>query len=140
MLPRVADLKVVKLAPFEDARGTLTAIDLPGVVDFPVRRIFWISGVPADGVRGQHAHKVCNQFMICQVGRVSVEASDAQSLRHLELAAGTAVFIPAGIYAAERFEQPGSVLAVLCDQPYDRGDYIYDLAELAAFRSAAERK
>jgi hypothetical protein len=32
------------------------------------------------------------------------------------------------------------MLAVLCDQPYDRGDYIHDLAELAAFRTAAERK
>lgn len=137
MLPSVSDLSVVSLPTFKDARGSLGVADLRALVKFPVKRVFWINEVPLNGLRGGHAHKLCHQFMICLSGRIAVEAFDGQSERSLFMAAGSAVHIPPAIYATERFEGPSSVLAVLCDLPYDKNDYIYDRAELAAFRNAA---
>jgi hypothetical protein len=74
--------------------------------------------------------------MICLSGRIGVDAYDGASEWSLVLGAGQAVHVPPGIYASERFEEPGSVLAVLCDLPYDRDDYLHTRAELDAWRAA----
>lgn len=136
MLPRVSNLAVVTFPSFRDGRGRLSVAELAPIVQFPVRRLFWIDQVPEDASRGGHAHKLCNQFMICLSGRISVDVYDGLMERTLSLPANSGIHIPPAIYATERFEEPSSLLAVLCDLSYDKSDYIHDRAELAAFRSA----
>jgi hypothetical protein len=44
------------------------------------------------------------------------------------------LLVPPGIWAEEIYEKPHSVLAVLCDRPYEEGDYIRDFEEFKAYR------
>jgi WxcM-like, C-terminal len=131
----VSDLSTVAFPLFIDERGSLGVAELQPLINFAIRRVFWISDVPRDGARGGHAHKQCNQFMICLAGSVSVEAFDGESSRTLALPAGNGIHIPPGIYAIERFDEEGSLLTVLCDLPFEKADYIYDRSELVAFRN-----
>lgn len=137
MLPHVSDLCVVSFPVFKDQRGSLGVAELRSLVRFPVERLFWINDVPPHALRGGHAHKLCNQFMICLSGRISIEVYDGDVEQTVSLPAGCGVHIPPAIYATERFEQPSSLLAVLCDLPYDKNDYINHRAELITFRRAA---
>ena len=134
--PKVSELVVVSLPMFTDARGSLGVAEFPGLVKFPVARMFWIADVPADASRGGHAHKACHQYMICLSGRIGMDVYDGQKERSLVLKAGQAVHVPPGIYATERFDVPGSMLAVLCDLPYDRDDYLHTCADLDGWRAA----
>jgi mannose-6-phosphate isomerase-like protein (cupin superfamily) len=136
-LPLVSDLSVVSLPMFTNAHGRLGVAELPSLVNFLVARMFWISDVPADARRGGHAHKRCHQYMICLAGRIDIDSYDGQGERAFVLEAGQAVHVPPGIYASERFETPSSILAVLCDLPYDRDDYIHSRADLDAWRAGA---
>jgi dTDP-4-dehydrorhamnose 3,5-epimerase-like enzyme len=126
MMPTVEQLTVVDVPKFRDDRGLLVPIEFPDFVPFEVKRIFWIIDVPPGGSRGAHAHKTCHQFLICIAGHLVVEAFDGRSERSLELTVGNALYIKPGIFSVERFIERGTILAVLCDRPYDPMDYLND--------------
>jgi dTDP-4-dehydrorhamnose 3,5-epimerase-like enzyme len=120
-------LIVVDLPQFREPRGVLLPIEFSEFVPFAVKRMFWISDVPAGGVRGGHAHEHCHQFAICITGRVAIEAVDDRTKRTIELAMGQALHIKPGIFTTERFIASGTILAVLCNRPYEPSDYLYEL-------------
>jgi len=123
-MPSVDDIKIDELPRFDDARGELVVADFSEVVPFPVVRLFYVHDVPANTTRGRHAHRRCRQYMICQTGRIVIEANDGTRTRRFELAAGQAVFMENGIFFSETYLEPGSVVLVLCDRPYEEDDYI----------------
>ncbi|HLY45170.1 MAG TPA: FdtA/QdtA family cupin domain-containing protein [Stellaceae bacterium] len=133
-LPTVASLKPAALPSFRDEHGVLVPIDLAQAVPFPVVRVFWVCDVPPGTIRGGHAHKACQQFLVCVAGSLAVEADDGVAQRSVRLSAGSALHIPPGIFAAERYETPGAVLMVFCDRPYEPADYLSDRAAFIAYR------
>lgn len=138
MLPVVHDLSVITMPRNGDARGRLTVAEAAHLPPFSIRRLFWIDGVPVGASRGAHGHKVCQQYLVCVSGRVRVEADDAEhEPRSFVLEPGQGLLVPAAIYATQTYETEGSILLVLCDQPYDDGDYIRSREALRAHRLAA---
>lgn len=114
----------------DDDRGNLGVVDLSGHAPFVPVRMFWISDVPAGKVRGGHAHKACSQFIICLQGTVVVDAFDGIENERFVLEAGDFINLVPGIFATEEFVEPGSLLLVICDRPYEADDYIYDKSAL----------
>jgi dTDP-4-dehydrorhamnose 3,5-epimerase-like enzyme len=123
-MPNVNDIKVENLPIMRDARGNLVVAEFSKHVPFPVVRLFYVYGVPANTSRGKHAHRRGRQYLICQSGRVHVDVDDGTQSRRIELNAAQAVLIENGIFASETYVDQNSVLLVLCDIPYDRSDYI----------------
>ena len=111
---------------FGDDRGRLGVIDLVGHAPFVPVRIFWISEVPAGRIRGGHAHKACSQFVVCLQGKVVIDAFDGTTNARFVLEVGDFINLVPGIFATEEFVEPGSLLLVVCDRPYEADDYIHD--------------
>lgn len=109
-----------------DDRGKLGVIELASHAPFVPARIFWISDVAAGTARGGHAHRACSQFFICLRGRIKVDAVDGTLSQTVMLEQGDFLNVVPGIYATETFLDEGSMLAVLCDRPYDPEDYVYE--------------
>ena len=61
MLSKVQGVKLVSLPTVQAARGDLTALELPQIVPFEVKRIFLVHHVSDLEIRGEHAHKICWQ-------------------------------------------------------------------------------
>jgi UDP-2-acetamido-3-amino-2,3-dideoxy-glucuronate N-acetyltransferase len=126
---------------FADMRGTLTAGELPSEeIPFAVKRWFLVYDVPSREVRGEHAHRVCRQFLVCVAGSVSVAVDDGEQRAEALLDEPTlGVYIPPLVWASQFRYEPSSVLLVLASHPYDPDDYIREyesfLAEVA--RSSA---
>jgi hypothetical protein len=110
----------------EDSRGCLGVIEIASHAPFVPVRIFWISDVPAGTARGGHAHKACSQFLVCLCGRINVDAIDGELSRNFMLGQGDFLNMVPGIFFTETFLDEGSVLAVLCDRPYEPDDYVYE--------------
>lgn len=110
---------------FEDARGGLvpfTFDELP----FEPRRLFVVSDVPVDTIRGRHAHLAQRQILICLSGRVEVEVRLNDQQRTIELARPeSGLLIEPGVWAAQKFLRSKSVLLVLASGNYDPSDYVY---------------
>jgi hypothetical protein len=124
MLPTVNELASEQFPHFRDERGVLVPLDVTQAVPFPVVRIFWIFDVPAGSAPGGHAHKACNEYLICASGLIEVEAYDGRVSRTIILSSGSGVHVPPTIFTTERFNLPRSILIVLCDRPYEAEDYL----------------
>ena len=111
---------------------------LEGLKDvlFSIARLFTVRA-EAGAVRGRHAHKQCAQFMIAVHGAIDVECDDGLDKKIFALTDGRhGLLVPPGIWASETYKKADSVLAVLCDRPYEQDDYIRDHADFLAWRAA----
>jgi acetyltransferase-like isoleucine patch superfamily enzyme len=118
------------LPGFRDARGTLAVAEMAEVLPFPPERTFFVYNVPSQYVRGEHAHRVCQQFLICAHGSVSVVVDDGANRKEVVLDSPQAgLFIPPLIWATQYRYQSDSVLVVFASHPYDPADYIRDYDE-----------
>lgn len=135
-LPLVAELQVSRLQAIGDDTGTLLVAESGRQVPFAIARTFVVTGVAAGAMRGHHAHKRCQQLLVCLSGRISVLVYDGSTSRTLVLAGvGESLYIPPGIWAEQVYEASGSILMVLCDQPYDEADYLRDYEGFLAWRA-----
>ena len=130
----VHDLKLVEVSSFSDGLGDLVALEEE--VDLPIRikRVFVVSGSP--GVtRGKHAHKQLTQILVCVHGSCKVLCDDGSSTKEFILdGIDQLLIIPPGIWAEQTYSTQNTVLMVLCDLPFDEGDYIRDREEFIAYR------
>ena len=83
------------LLKFVSAEGDLFALNK--IEEFDARRFFYVTGVPKDSVRGNHAHKRDKQLLICLKGAVSVTLDSGASPSEFYLSEGRCVFM--GTYA-----------------------------------------
>ena len=131
-MPSVRDISIDHLPQVRDLRGLLGVVEFGEWLPFDVIRLFYVLDVPPGTVRGNHAHRRCSQYVICQSGRVRIDLSDGDEVLQFELIPGQAVLIEPGIFASETYLDVGSVIIVLCDRPYEKDDYIHTLEEFLA--------
>lgn len=118
--------RTLRFPPRDDDRGSLLPLDFTGL-PFAPRRLFVVQQVPPGSVRGQHAHKRARQLLVCVAGRVEVELRDAGAAESVTLdRADTGLLIEAGVWAAQTYVEPGTVLLVLSSEPYDSESYVRD--------------
>jgi acetyltransferase-like isoleucine patch superfamily enzyme len=129
-----------KLRKAMDMRGSLVAAefsDLP----FEPRRTFVVYGVPSKEVRGEHAHRECEQFLICLNGSVTVLADDGVERREFVLDdPSVGIHLKPMTWGTQYKYSPGAVLMVFASHQYDDSDYIRDYDEfiqLAQYASMA---
>lgn len=104
-----------------DARGNLIVVEAERDVPFVIKRIFYVYGVPEGQSRGGHAHKACQQLLVCVNGYCRVTANGDEFWM-----AGPekALYVPPGVRLDLDQWQPGTVLLALCSHKYDGEDYI----------------
>jgi UDP-2-acetamido-3-amino-2,3-dideoxy-glucuronate N-acetyltransferase len=119
---------------FADLRGSLTAGEAPDDgVPFVPRRWFLVYDVPGREIRGAHAHRTCEQFLICVHGSVRVAVDDGAQRAEATLADPTVgIYVPAMVWASQFHYEDDAVLLVLASLPYDADDYIRDYGEFLA--------
>lgn len=125
---------VLPLKRVTDLRGDLLAIEICKQIPFEVRRTFYVMNVPSYHVRGEHAHKLCHQLLICLQGEVMVTADNGDErgewlLNSPELG----LHILPRTWAAQWRYSPNAVLAVFASHEYDPDDYIRDYEEYLRF-------
>jgi dTDP-4-dehydrorhamnose 3,5-epimerase-like enzyme len=132
-VPLLGGAYLTVLPSYRDARGTLSVAERAQVFPFPPERTFFVYDVPSQYVRGEHAHRVCQQFLICVNGSVSVVVDDGANRKEVVLDSPQAgLFIPPLVWATQYRYQSQTVLAVFASHSYDPADYIRDYDEFLA--------
>ena len=128
-------LRIVDLPSQPSKNGTLGIVEGGETVPFAIARTFQITGMPPGGLRGQHAHKRCSQFMLCLYGVLSIHCDDGARSSVVRLdRPDKGLLVPPGIWIEVRSEADQSALLVLCDRPYEADDYIRDRGEFEVSR------
>lgn len=136
----VGDSVLYLMRRITDARGALTVGEVPAEVPFSPARYFAVFDVPSVELRGEHAHKRCQQFLICLNGSCRVLLDDGGHRCEVTLdRPDRGVFMPEMIWGTQYRFSSDAVLLVFASRPYDAADYLrtYDefIAELETIKS-----
>jgi hypothetical protein len=86
--------------------------------------------VPGKDVRGEHAHRRCDQFLVCARGTLNVVVDDGVHTEEIHLdRPDVGLRVPPLIWARQYKYSPDALLLVLASDPYDPADYIRDYDE-----------
>ena len=119
--------KLLKIPKIIEERGTLSFIELVEHVPFDIKRIFYIFNVPYNINRGEHAHIINHQLIICIKGEIDVYVDDGQDNYKYKLNdTDSALYIPPMIWSKQTYNSLESVCLVLASEKYEKSDYIYD--------------
>lgn len=124
------DTNLRRLSKATDMRGSLIALELVSDLPFVPRRYFAVYGVPSPDVRGEHAHRACEQFLICLKGSLRAITDDGAERREYLLdSPDVGLYMPAMTWGTQYAYTPDAVLGVFASLPYDPADYIRSYTE-----------
>lgn len=124
---RVPGVRLLNVPTIRDMRGNLIVRQLGAGMSFVPQRCFLVFDVPSRELRGEHAHRVCEQLLICVAGSVSVLCDDGTHRQEFLLdSPEIGLHMPAMIWGTQYRYTPDAVLMVLASHAYDPNDYIRD--------------
>lgn len=109
----------------DDRGGYLIPIEF-NILPFKPKRIFTINDVPKNQIRGEHAHYITEQYMLCVNGRIAVYLDDGLSVTETILNPGESIHIPKMVWDYQKFLTGNEFIVVLASTNYDINDYILD--------------
>lgn len=122
-----------------DMRGSLSVAEYDKQIPFIPKRCFWIFDVPSREVRGEHAHKVLHQYLICVKGSISVVLDDSVTRREVTLnQPNLGLHIPPKVWGVQYKYSPDAVLLVLASEAYSGADYLRNYDEFIAYVKVPE--
>jgi UDP-2-acetamido-3-amino-2,3-dideoxy-glucuronate N-acetyltransferase len=131
-MSRIDDVHIIHLPRHVRADGEVVVAEAATSVPFTIARLF-VLRAPQGADRGKHAHRLCSQFIICVHGAVEVIVDDAVMRKSFALdRSNLALLVPPMIWNTVVFRGANSIVAVLCDRPYEADDYISDYAAFAS--------
>lgn len=105
--------------------GSLTAIEGNCDVPFEIRRVYYITGVPQNEVRGFHSHRQLEQILLCLNGSVKIRVKTPDEEEIIPLKEDSRGLYIGHMIWREMFDfTPGAVLMVLASEHYTEADYI----------------
>jgi acetyltransferase-like isoleucine patch superfamily enzyme/dTDP-4-dehydrorhamnose 3,5-epimerase-like enzyme len=113
-----------------DLRGSLVAGEMGDTVPFEPKRFFVVYDVPTMEARGAHAHRECEQFLVCLRGSVRAIVDDGTNREEYILdRPDRGLYMPPMIWGTQYRYSSDAVLLVLASHHYDGADYIRDYDE-----------
>jgi UDP-2-acetamido-3-amino-2,3-dideoxy-glucuronate N-acetyltransferase len=123
----VKGVRLCEMPSVVDLRGSLTFGEYDKHLPFAPMRYFLVYDVPSREIRGEHAHRLCQQFLLCITGSCSVVVDDGENRIEILLdRPNLGLYIPPMVWATEYKYSPDAVLMVLASDVYKAEDYIRD--------------
>lgn len=125
----------IELPKILDRRGNLSFIEGDNHVPFNIRRTYWIYDVPGGEVRGGHAYRENEEFIVALSGSFDVVLNDGeQEYRYHLNRSYNGVYIPRMMWRSMDNFSTNSLALILSSTDYSASDYIRDFD---AFREEA---
>ena len=131
---------LVPLPRYQDLRGELIVSEFEEVLPFTPKRTFFVRGVPDEHVRGEHAHRACDQFLLAIAGSLNVLMDNGKATKEVVLdSPEIGLYLPAKVWSVQYKFSEDAVLAVFASLPYESADYIRSYDEFEAYRKQLEQ-
>ncbi|MBN8490176.1 MAG: WxcM-like domain-containing protein [Burkholderiales bacterium] len=130
---RAGNARLVRLPRIVDLRGALSFGEIGAHLPFHPKRFFTIYDVPGKEVRGEHAHRALEQFLICLKGSCAVVIDDGYERDEVVLASPeVGLYIPPMVWGIQYQYSSDAVMLVLASDVYSASDYIRNYEEFLA--------
>jgi dTDP-4-dehydrorhamnose 3,5-epimerase-like enzyme len=121
------DVKIFELPKILDRRGNLTFIEGNNHVPFEIKRTYWIYDVPGGEIRGGHAFREQQEFIVALSGSFDVVVDDGKEKKVFQLNRSYyGLYIPNGLWRHMENFSTNSLALVLASTPFSKEDYNFD--------------
>ena len=121
------EANLVNLPKILDKRGNLSFIEEFKNIPFKIPRVYWIYDVPGGEVRGGHAYRENEEFIVALSGSFDVVLDDGKKKKIFSLNRSYyGLYVPKGLWREMNNFSTNSLALVLASTTYNREDYIFD--------------
>jgi hypothetical protein len=129
-------IQLVELPKIEDARGNLSFIEGGRHIPFDIRRAYWIYDVPGGEVRGSHAFRRQEEFIVALSGSFDVVLHDGVREQRIHLCRSyRGVYVPPMTWRTLDNFSTNSLGLVLSSTHYEEDDYLWDFGEFQRLKA-----
>lgn len=126
----LSNVKLIELPKISDKRGNLSFLEEFIHIPFKIKRSYWIYDVPGGGIRGGHAYKANEEFIISLSGSFDVLLDDGVNKQVFSLNRSYyGLYVPAGLWRQMVNFSTNSLALVTASTLYDKTDYIFEYEE-----------
>jgi dTDP-4-dehydrorhamnose 3,5-epimerase-like enzyme len=127
---------IIKLPKIHDPRGNLTFVESENHIPFEIKRTFWIYDVPGGEVRGGHAKRNLEEFIIALSGSFDVMVDDGTNkITYTLNRSYYGLYVPNLFWRELTNFSTNAVALFLVSRPYEKTDYIYHYEEFMRYKS-----
>jgi dTDP-4-dehydrorhamnose 3,5-epimerase-like enzyme len=128
--------RIINLPKIEDPRGNLSFVEENNHIPFKIERTYWIYDVPGGQVRGGHAFKEQDEFIIALSGSIDVIIDDGKTKQVFSLNRSYyGLYVPKGLWRQMDNFSTNSLAVVLASTPYNENDYIRNYNDFVKYRN-----
>ncbi|MBD9180296.1 MAG: WxcM-like domain-containing protein [Odoribacter splanchnicus] len=118
---------IINLPKILDRRGNLSFIEGNNHIPFTIRRTYWIYDVPGGEIRGGHAYRENQEFIVALSGSFDVVLHDGlQEQRYHLNRSYNGIYVPKMMWRSMENFSTNSLALVLSSMDYSMDDYIRD--------------
>jgi len=118
-------MKIIDLPKIEDPRGNLSFIEGETHIPFNIKRTYMIYDVPGGQVRGGHAYKKLEEFIVAISGSFDVLLDDGKNKKIFSLNRSYyGLYVPKMIWRSMENFSTNALCLILSSTPYNENDYI----------------
>ncbi len=130
------NVKIIDLPKIIDPRGNLSFVEENNHIPFSIERTYWIYDVPGGQIRGGHAFKKQQEFIIALSGSFDVVVDDGVKKETFTLNRSYyGLLIPAGYWRQMRNFSTNSLAIVLASTAFEEDDYIRDFDAFVKYKN-----
>ncbi len=127
--------QIIQLPKIVDPRGNLSFFEFPKQIPFAMQRIYWIYDVPGGEIRGSHAFKEQNEFIVALSGSFDVVLHDGiEELKFSLNRSYYGLYIPKMLWRKLENFSTNALALIASDCKYNDQDYIRDFDTFLSYK------
>jgi dTDP-4-dehydrorhamnose 3,5-epimerase-like enzyme len=117
--------QIINLPKILDERGNLSFFQNEHHLPFTMKRVYWIYDVPGGEIRGGHAYREMQEFIIALSGSFDVVLFDGKEEKKFTLNRSYyGLYVPKMVWRSMENFSTNALAFVASDSLYDEQDYI----------------
>ena len=126
--------KIIDLPKTLDRRGNLSVVEEHKNIPFIIKRTYWIYDVPGGEMRGGHAYKDNQEFIVALSGSFDVLLDNGIEIKTFSLNRSYyGLYVPKGVWRQMQNFSTNSLALILASTEFNKSDYIYDYEQFKEF-------
>ncbi|KUY27455.1 sugar 3,4-ketoisomerase [Elizabethkingia ursingii] len=128
--------KIINLPKIFDKRGNLSFFEFPSQSPFKIGRSYWIYDVPGGEIRGSHAFKEQQEFIIALSGSFDIILHDGNKETKYSLNRSYyGLYVPSKYWRRLENFSTNALALIVSDKKYDETDYIRNFEDFKKMRN-----
>lgn len=128
--------KIIDLPKILDKRGNLSFFENPNQLPFVIERTYWIYDVPGGEIRGSHAFKEQQEFIVALSGSFDIVLNNGDSEIKFSLNRSYyGLYVPKMYWRRMENFSTNALALIVSDKSYNEDDYIRDFDDFKILRN-----